>query len=203
MNLFIVGSTGRTGRLVVEQAISRGHVVTAIVREPGTLDACAGLRVVVGDPLRAEDLASALAGHDAVISCLGQRSRGDANLLRDAATATLDAMHGAGVRRLLIVSQGLLFASRNPIIALLRLILARQVADSAAMEERVSASNLDWTVVRPPRLQEGGAPRGYRFKVGARPGGASAMQRADLAAFLLDEAEKEKHTKAVVGVTSA
>jgi len=38
MKLFIVGATGRTGRLVVEQAISSGHTVTAIVRKPGTLD---------------------------------------------------------------------------------------------------------------------------------------------------------------------
>jgi putative NADH-flavin reductase len=113
------------------------------------------------------------------------------------------AMSQSGVRRYLVVSQGLLFPSRNPMIALLRLILRRFVADSAAMERLVRASDADWTIVRPPRLVEGGALRGYRTAAGARPVGASSMQRADLAAFLLDEAERGEHVKAIVGVTSA
>src|SRR5262249_24211380 len=60
--------------------------------------------------------------------------RQDANLLRDSATAMLAAMARVGVRRCLVVSQGLLFPSWNPVITLLRAILARHVADSTAME---------------------------------------------------------------------
>jgi len=34
MKLFVIGATGRTGREVVEQALARGHQVTAFVRSP-------------------------------------------------------------------------------------------------------------------------------------------------------------------------
>jgi len=174
-----------------------------MVRAPGALGPREGLKVVAGDPSRADELTAVIANQDVVISCLGQRARTDATLLQDTAAATLEAMSRTAVRRYLVLSQGLLFPSRNPVIALLRLTLARHVADSIAMERLVGASDTDWTIVRPPRLLEGGVPRGYRIEAGARPGGAWAMERVDLAAFLLDEAETGDHLKTVVGITSA
>jgi putative NADH-flavin reductase len=202
MNLFVLGATGRTGRLLVDQALGRGHAVTAIVRALGALAPRERLSVVVADPLRTDLLASTLANHDVVISCLGQKSSGDAHLLQNAAKAILAAMARTGKSRLFVLSQGLLFPSRNPIILLLRLILARHVADSIAMEQIVCASEVDWIIVRPPRLLEGGPSRGYCIEAGAEPKGPWSMQRADLAAYLLDEAEKRQHARAVIGITS-
>lgn len=202
MKLLVLGATGRTGRLVVEQGACRRHAVTALVRGPGMLPARDNVDVVVGDPLRAADLEAVLPGHDAVISCLGQRSQKDAGLLCNAARAVLDVMPRCGVRRYLVVSQGLLFPSRNPIVALLRLSLARHVADTTEMENVVRASSVDWTIVRPPRLTGSGEARGYRAAGGALPSGAWAMRCTDLADFLLDECEKPDYIKAIVGVAS-
>ena len=202
MRLFLLGATGRTGRRVIEQALSRGHTVTAAVRAPGALQSHPRLDIAAVDPLNADVLASALVGHEAVISCLGQKSRRDAYLLQNAARAVVHAMTRLPAGRLLVVSQGLLFHSRNPIIPMLRLILARHVADSIAMERLVSASGVDWTIVRPPRLLEGGASRGYRIEEGTAPKGAWSMQRIDLAAFLLDAAERREHVRRIVGITS-
>lgn len=196
MKLFLLGATGRTGRLVVDQALARGHSVTAVVRARTALQAQPRLNIAPIDPLHADRLAPALAGHDVVMSCLGQRSRADRHLLRDAASVTLDALASTGVRRYLLVSQGLLFASMNPIILLLRLILARHVAESTDMEKLVSASDTDWTIVRPPRLLEGGTSRGYRVEAGAQPKGPWSMQRYDLATYLMDEAERGGSTRA-------
>ena len=198
-------ATGRTGRLVLQQALARGHAVTAIVRAASALDtfnahASRDLRIVVGNPLASEALAPQLRGHDVLVSCLGQRSRRDATVLHQGAAAALDAMARSGIRRYLVISQGLLFPSGNP--ALLRFILARHVADSEAMERLVQSSAVDWTIVRPPRLVEGAAPRGYRAKSGALPGRGLTMQYADLAAFLVDEAERQDHRRQVVGVAS-
>jgi putative NADH-flavin reductase len=202
MKLFLLGATGRTGRRVIEQALSRGHTVTAAVRAAAALQSQPRLDIAAVDPLNADAFAPVLVGHDAVISCLGQKSRRDAHLLQNAARAVVQAMTRMPVRRLLVVSQGLLFRSRNPIIPMLRLILARHVADSIAMERLVSASSVDWTIVRPPRLLEGGTPRGYRINEGAAPKGAWSMQRIDLAAFLLDAAERREHVGRIVGITS-
>jgi uncharacterized protein len=98
MNLFLLGATGRTGQLIVEQALSRGHGITAIVRDPAIVTAQLGLRIESVDPLRADLLAPSLAGNEVVISCLGQKSREDARLLEQAASVTLDAMARTGVR---------------------------------------------------------------------------------------------------------
>jgi putative NADH-flavin reductase len=156
-----------------------------MVRAPGAFEVREGLRIEIGDPTRPANLMRAalpLPARDAVISRLGQRARRDATLLQNAAAATLQTMVRSGVRRYLVVSQGLLFPSSNPMIALLRLFLARHVADSTAMERLIVGSNMDCTFVRPPRLLQGGVARGYRIEVGARPRGSWAMQRGDLAA---------------------
>jgi putative NADH-flavin reductase len=207
MKLIVLGATGRTGKLVAEQALSRGHAVTAVVRASSASDLTAlhsnrGLQVGVGDPRACEPLTPIFVGHDAVISCLGQRSRQDGSLLRDSAIAVLAAMATAGVRRYLVVSQGLLFPSWNPLIVLLRAILARHVADSMAMERLIESSGTDWTIVRPPRLVDAVGPLGYRARAGALPDGAWTMRYADLAAFLLDAAQNDEHLKTVVGVAS-
>ncbi len=203
MNLLVLGGTGRTGRLVVEQALSRGHSVTAVVRRPGSIAAHDRLQLVVGDPLSVETLVAPLANQEVLISCLGQRSRRDRSLLRDAATAAMEAMRRTGLRRYLVVSQGLLFPSWNPFIVVLRLVLARHVADSAAMERLVRQSDLEWTIVRPPYLKQGNNLHGYRIQTDAQPDGSWTMQRGDLAAFLLDEAERGQHKRHIVGITSA
>ncbi|TMD53495.1 MAG: hypothetical protein E6I85_08270 [Chloroflexi bacterium] len=49
MKLVVLGATGRTGRLVVEQALAAGHTVTALVRSPEKLaTSSSNLRVVAG-----------------------------------------------------------------------------------------------------------------------------------------------------------
>lgn len=179
MNLLVAGATGRTGRLVCELARTRGHVVTALARE--------------------STMAPVLTNHDALISCLGQRSGGNPNLLRDAARAAI----AAGVRRYLVISQGILFPEKSPIFVLLRAILASQVKDSAAMESVVRASDVDWTIARPPRLTDGAAARGYRAVRDARPKGGWSMHRIDLARFLVDEVERNEHDHEIVGLASA
>jgi len=203
MRLYVIGGSGRTGRHVVDQAIARGHEVTALVRYEHSLSPQPRLQLIRGNAARPEDVAAYLDGHDAVVSCLGHRRAADAHLLEDAADALLDAMACTGVSRCLFVSQGLLFASRNPLTGLLRWTSARRIADWAAMEHLVELSDTDWTLVRAPRLRDGGAPHGYKATAGARPDGPASLERADLAAFMLDAVENHQYSRSIVGVTSA
>lgn len=75
--ILLVGGTGRTGRRVLEQLLSRGINVRIIVRSPQKLPAAAAenakLTVVEADllSLSDEDLQRQIRGCDAVISCLG------------------------------------------------------------------------------------------------------------------------------------
>jgi putative NADH-flavin reductase len=203
MNLFIVGATGRTGQIVTAQAIERGHSVTALVRTP-SLRPKKRLNVISGDPRRLEDLLAALPGHDAVISCIGQTGPGNPRLVTEAASVMLAAMDRLQVKRYVVLSGGLLFPSFNPVVLFLRVTLAKRLADARAMEKVVCASNVEWTIVRPPHLKNGMAAKGYRVKVGGPPSnGWSGLQFTDLAACLLDTAEGGKYIRQIVGVTSA
>ena len=203
MRILVVGSTGRTGRHVISNALLRGHRVTAVVRDAKGFAESPQLQVVVADPCNAGDLQSILADHEVVISCLGQRSHGDRHILEKSALAMRAAMRQFDSKRYIVISQALLFPSHNPFIFIVRLLLASHVADSAAMEQQVRESDLNWTIVRPPRLLDGGHPRSYATSIGTRPVGPASMQRADLAAFLLDEAQMPNHVRQIVGITAA
>jgi putative NADH-flavin reductase len=200
LKLAVIGASGRTGREIVEQALARGHKVTATVRRANAPAPRAGLTVVEGDVFDHRFLASVLDGHAVVVSALA-RGNQQAAVLTDAAAATVKALHSCrAAPRYLVVSQALLFASSNPLIHILRRILRAAVADSVAMERLVATSGLEWTIVRPPRLTEGKAKSSYAVKANARPQGGSAMTRADLATFLVDEAEHGAFRNTVVGV---
>jgi putative NADH-flavin reductase len=200
MKLLIIGATGRTGRLLAEQAIVRGHAVTAFVRSPQSLKPRAGLTIAAGNPFAAPELAAVLPGHDVVVSVIGRRSSDDSRVLQDSAAAVLKALQASAASRYIVVSQGLLFPSWHPMAMMLRWLLAVEIKDSAAMESLVRASEANWTIVRPPRLKEGGPLKGYRVSVKDMPGGMRSMERGDLAAFLLDESVKGQYSRTVVGV---
>lgn len=202
MKLVILGASGRTGRHVIEQASGRSHEITALVRPGVALPVKPGLTIARGDPCDRDLLGQLIDGHDAVISCLGQRSVADAALLRDSASALIAVMTKSDARRLVVISQGLLFPTSSVVVRLLRLALARHVEDSTAMEALLRGSDIDWTIVRPPRLTDEDETRGYRLAVGEMPDGRRVMSRADLAACLLDEVNQAGHLRAIVGVTS-
>src|SRR5213594_3677425 len=78
-NIAVIGSTGRTGRLVLDEGIRRGHSMTAFTRRPDTLAGVRGLKSVVhGDGRSLEDVGRAVRGQDAVISIVVSEGRGPA-----------------------------------------------------------------------------------------------------------------------------
>ena len=205
MRLFVLGATGRVGRELVDQAIERGHLVTAFVRSPEKLaPERNGLTVRKGDARNLDELRAALSGHDAVLSALGPPGLGQTTILRDGARSTVAAMQAAGAHRLLIVSAAVLFESAGFVAWLLRKTLLRNVADdSAEMERVVMSSGLDWTIVRPPRLTNGRFTGYYSVEDDRLPAGGRAISRADVAHFLLGELEHGGHVRRVVGIASA
>src|SRR6266478_636996 len=115
MKLFVIGATGRTGREIVEQALARGHRVTAFVRSPESINLQdERLTVIEGSALEEDQLANTMQNHDAVISTLGPRKVfKPGSLLHDSALATTRAMQRAGIKRLVVLSASGTF-SRYP-----------------------------------------------------------------------------------------
>ena len=185
MKITVLGATGGVGGEVVGQALDRGWDVTAVVRDPARLKLPA--HVVVAGLHEHDKLAAAVQGRDAVISAVGSRDRGPTTVCADGARAAIDA----GAKRLLVVSasgmhtEGDGFFTRTLVKPLLNTMLKHGWADMLAMEDVVTASGLDWTVVRPPMLLNG--PR--TGKIVSRLDGnvrTFTIRRADVAAFLLD-----------------
>jgi putative NADH-flavin reductase len=202
MRLFVMGATGGIGRLVVQQGLARGLHVTAFVRSPENIALRSDrLNVVRGDPRRAEEIAAAVNGHDAIISSLGPRSSSDVTLLEDAARATVDAMRRTEIRRLLVVSVAFLFPETGlPGTLLRKFILKKTGEDAVRMETLLQQTDVDWTVARPPRLTNGALTGKYRVLDGHLPPRGFLISRADVADFLLEETEKPGHVREIVGV---
>src|SRR5436190_1940751 len=92
MNIVVIGSTGRTGRLVLEEGIRRRHAMTAFTRRPDALADIAGLGMVVhGDGRNLEDIRRAIRGQDVVISIVAPEGRGPTTVVSDVARAELTA----------------------------------------------------------------------------------------------------------------
>lgn len=202
MRLFVLGATGRTGSEIIELARSRGHEVTAFVRSPQKLRPAASMNVVAGDPRRQETMASALRGHDAVLSAIGPPPRDalrPSTLLTDCARATVNAMRVAGVARLAIVSAAVLFPEKGFFFAFFRWLLRHHARDLSAMEKVVKASGLAWTIARPPRLNKSPDPSFLAIR-DALPSGSRVMSYRSVAAFLLDAVECQSHVNEIVGL---
>ncbi|MFB6570613.1 NAD(P)-dependent oxidoreductase [Streptomyces noursei] len=211
MRITVVGASGGIGRHLVSQALADGHEVTAALRSPEKLtERHPRLTVVRVDALGATSVKPAVEGADAVLSGIGQLGRHDP--LRPASTsarAVTEAMAATGVRRLLVVSAGPLnrtgtgqpFLSHRVFSPLLWAILKELYTDLERMEAVLRGTDLDWTVVRPPRLLDKPGTGRYRHAVEAGPAGSS-VPRADVARAMLDLVPDATTYGRAVGVSS-
>ena len=98
----VLGATGRTGRLVVDRALARGHDVTAVVRPSASAALAPAAKVVTADPCAPGALTGLLDDQDAVISALGAPGRAPTTVYSAGAAAIISALRPAG--RVLVVS---------------------------------------------------------------------------------------------------
>ncbi len=189
MRLTLLGASGRIGSHVLSWALSAGHVVTALARNPESLPASAGLTVIAGEATDADAVAEVVAGADAVLSALGPRGAKTPALLATAAGATVAAMEMAGTRRLICVSAAGAFIQSDPdtgalIKFVLPRVLAKPFADVREMEAVITASHLDWTLVRATRLVDGPQTGRYRVRPEFPPVGGGKIARSDVGHFM-------------------
>ena len=205
MNILILGATGATGQVLLDQALAAGHMVTAMARRPEMIALRhPRLRVLPGDVLVAESLHAAMAGQDAVLSALGTgTSRQPTTLYSQGVANIIAAMDSQGIRRLLCISSG--GAQHDPGIVwwyrlFIKPLLQPVYDDMARMERLVRASSLDWTIVRPAWLRNGPPMGVYRLRVDRQPAGGWRIRRADVAEFILREVGENHYVCTAVGI---
>lgn len=206
MKLAIFGATGKTGRLILQAALSAGHDVTVCVRDPARLTGeQRRFRVVVGGVENDQIVLDAVRDADAVISAVGG---GGETLTTFARTATA-AMKQANVTR--VVS--LIGASidvpgdsttlgRLALHAMMRLFASGVLKDGTRHARALERSGLAYTLVRPPRLTDAAPSGRVRHGLQLPLSPASSISRADLAAFMFQVAEEGLYIRAAPMVAS-
>lgn len=193
MKLTIFGATGATGAQLVSQALTAGHEVTAVVRDPARMSSRPSdqLRIVLADVLDPASILPSLDGAEAVLSAIGPRDTGPTTISEDSVRAIVTAMQKADVKRLLTVSgsvvtdDGLDFLMKRVIFPLVRMKLRYVCADMRKAEALVRASGLDWTIMRPPTLTDKPARGQYRTALDRNLPHGTTLSRADLAAIMI------------------
>ncbi len=203
MRMTIIGGSRGTGRLLAEAARDAGHEVTVLSRSG---DVPSGVRSLTGsatDPAAARE---AVSDADAVVVTVG----GAKGVPRQRATVTrtvVDAMQAEGVRRLLVQSSLGAGGSGSqmplPLGLLMKVLLAKPLADHDAQEDIVTASGLDWTIVRPTGLTGKPATGQWQSLEVTDPGTLrGSIPRADLAVCMLGLVEDQSAVGKAYGVSS-
>jgi putative NADH-flavin reductase len=202
MKIIVFGASGGTGIEIVKQALEAGHDVTAFVRNPAKLAIQhPKLKLVTGDVKDAAAVENAVAGHEAVVSALGPTRPPVPGMMEMAAQNIVAAMKKAGIRRLISTTgAGVRDPQDQPkfidhlMKGLLTLMAGEVLKDSAANVVVIRASDLDWTIVRYPRLLDAAHTRKYRVGFIGKDSG-SQLSRADGADFVLKELVDGKYIR--------
>ncbi|MCF7547863.1 NAD(P)-dependent oxidoreductase [Pseudonocardia sp. WMMC193] len=211
MHLTILGATGGTGRILVDQALAAGHKVTAAVRRPEAVTPRDGLDVVACDVRDPAAVEAAVAGRDAVLSALGGRFTPDpVDVYSVGVGNAVAAMRRHGVRRIVVVSSTAIQPDGHPgggfvfdrlVEPVVARVLARTLyADVRRMEALLRASDLDWTIARASGLFDVPAPTPYTLTEERSVSLYTA--RADLAAALLEAAAGDRFVRRVMAVST-
>lgn len=194
MNVLIFGASGRMGRELVQQALDHGDFVTAFVRDPAKFDIKhINLTVVQGDVVDYASVERAVKDQDAVICALGSSTpvKRDPTLI-EGVRNIIRAMEQAGVRRFVYLSFLAVRESRGDLGPVVNYIVApllhNVISDHEEKESLIKQSQLDWVIVRPPRLTSGRHTGVYRSgeQIAVRSL-ILTLSRADLADFMLNQ----------------
>jgi uncharacterized protein len=202
MRIAVLGASGATGQELVKQALDRGHSVVAVVRDPARLEAPSspGLEVAQADVMDPASVTAALADVDAVVSGLGIR-KGD-----PAGTLTAGARALAAAQPPRMVWLGALGAGASAGKAgliyglIMRMVAGSELGDKAEADH--TALDAGATLVHPGPLTDGPlspARKTVQLSAFKRPHPLPGrVSRATVAAAMLDEAEQDQNTRAVV-----
>jgi len=213
MRILLLGATGRTGRLVLDETLERGHPVTALVRDAGRLGATAAT-VVEGNPYEPGEIARAIEGCDAVLSALNVSRNSDnplsslrapRDLMSRSVGHALDAMSKHGVRRIAVISSIGIGDSKPRMPAIVRGIMAltnirHAMRDHERQEQLLRDSDLDWTIVRPALLHDGDPGELRVATTLAEPIGGKTSRRT-VARFLVQVIEDSSYIHQAPSIT--
>lgn len=208
MKIAIIGASGFIGSKITDEALRRGHEVTGIVRNPDRLPSNPKLKPVGMNLLQSDDLARALAGHDAIVSAWNAAKDGSGPVLYDRFVeghrSIINAVKKSGVKRLLAVGGAASLKNAEGVEFIDTPAAASFEAFKPAMRGvreyyylLKNEPELDWAYFSPAVMIQPGERTG-KFRLGgdrivADAAGASKISVEDYAVAAVDELEHPTH----------
>jgi uncharacterized protein YbjT (DUF2867 family) len=215
MKILLLGATGRTGKLVIEEAIKRGHKISAIARDPEKLKDYQ-IDITRGTPYEFETVEKALSGCEAVINTLNISRKSDnpwaslaspTDLISKSATNAVSAMNKAGIKRFIALSTIGAGSSWKTTPAILKFIvsvsnLKYAFRDHGKQEEILKNSSIDYTICRAPMLSTVINTKGaIAVKEGENPP-KMVLSRNSAAEFFIKIIENKEHIRQIINLSN-
>ena len=196
MNIVLIGATGAIGSRILDEALRRGHAVSAVTRDPRKLDPRPGMTIRAGSTSDGPGLTQVVKGHDvAVVSVKWNEND---------ITRVIDVIRKAGVKRcLFVIGAGSLLRKdgRTHLEHMAEKGIQPPTSKPASLayEEIRKVKDLDWTAISPAASIQPGKRTG-KFRLGLDKliedkEGQSLISREDFAVAILDELEKGKYIR--------
>jgi putative NADH-flavin reductase len=208
MRIAVFGAAGRTGRLAVTKALGHGHDVVAVLHTARLELEHAHLTKANGDVRDLDFVRGVVSGVDGVIFALSTGGGAGAGIHEAGIANVILAMAENRVDRLAAVSAAGTFARSDRRLsisyrAMVATMLRATYDDLEAMERRIMASDLSWTIVRPVGLSDDEPTGHYRVSLdGSLLPKASRIPRGDVAAVLVKALETDTYFRRAVVVAT-
>lgn len=206
MKIVVFGSTGRTGKYLIQFALEKGYEVTAFARNPALVSIHhPRLAVYQGDATKGAEVEKVLIGKDAVLSAIGT-DLGQTNLRQTAIRNVVNGMQNHGVKRLIGVGgMGILQANSDLQIFETDGFPEEYVPvskDHNAAYRILENSGTEFTFVCPPMIVDGPKTEQFITEADYPPTGKFQIYTGDLAWFMVNELTDNQYIKKRVGITN-
>lgn len=208
MNITIIGASAGIGLATVQQALAKGHHVTALSTHTESMPNHPRLTRVNGSATVVNDLKKVMVAAEAVIISIGTKNKKPNTLFSDTANALVKAGEELGFTAPVLIITGFGAGDSSKFLnfmmrTVIRLFLKHQYVNKTMMERIISQSNLNWEIVRPGMLSNGPLTQRYRALPNLYKGiKIGKISRADVADFLVHEAENPTMLKQYPALTS-
>ena len=200
MNIAVVAASGKVGSLILSEASTRGHQVTAVVRNASKLTD-QSVPVIEKDiyDLTTEDLKA----FDVIVNAFGA-PLGEEQAHVDAGHALIEALKGTDTRLIVVGGAGSLFVDENKSVRVIETPDFPDVFKPTAsgqgrnLQELQETNDLKWTFISPSAVFDPEGKRTGTYKEGndmllVNSQGESYISYADYAIAVVDEIEKAEH----------
>jgi putative NADH-flavin reductase len=206
MKITILGAAGNAGSRLVAEAQSRGHEVTAVVRNESAINNLpTGINIITGDAANVADVVRVSTSQDVVISTIRPESGRESDMI-STTQSLMDGLAQTGVRLLVVGGAATLTVPGTDGKTVLEdsnylPIFARHIGKASAEQFEIclAETRVDWAYLSPAADFAPGQRTGnYRLgndELLVDAEGVSKISMEDAAVVLINEAERPSHQR--------